>query len=76
VIAQLFERSILVLTDSRPQHLLVAGQEARRVPPAVRARGDVLPAAVQVERLIDERGADAEEFGHLADGAVVAQGGG
>ena len=46
-----------------------------RVAAAVRARGDVLTGAVQVEQLVDEGGADAEQFDHLAAGAVAAQGG-
>jgi hypothetical protein len=37
--------------------------------------GDALASLVQVEQLVDERGADAEEGGHLADGAVAARGG-
>jgi hypothetical protein len=74
--AQFFERGVLPPPHPRIQLLLVARQQARRVTAAVRARGDILAAPVQVEQSVDEGGADAEEFGRLADGAVAAQGGG
>lgn len=76
IVAQLFECRVLVPPDSGAQLLLVAGQQARRVAAAVRARGDVPAAPVQVEQLVDEGGADAEEGGHFPDSAVAAQGGG
>ena len=53
---------------------VVPRQEAGRVAAAVRAGREVLSAPVQVEQLVDERGADAEEFCHLTDGAAAAQG--
>ena len=73
--AQLFEGRGLALPDLRAQQLLGAWPQPGRVAAAVRARGDVLTGAVQVEQLVDEGGADAEQFDHLAAGAVAAQGG-
>ena len=66
----------MLLSDSPAQQLLVARQQACRVAAAVRAGGYVLAGAVQVEHLVDEGGADAEQFGHLADGAVASERGG
>src|SRR5215207_7457262 len=74
VIAQFAERGITVGGHGRPQQLMVSRPEARHMASAVRAWREVIPGAVEAEHLIDEGHADAEQFRHLGDGAVAAQG--